>query len=188
MNQLTLFDAMKPLEAVPSSTAKVHNFEERLAYSEAASEEPFWEAVYRKHFPNMVQCVLLQGNHDSQRQGKDRAVHLSNGHVLYIDEKKREKVYNDILLEYISVDTKNKPGWMECDKSIDYLAYAFMPSKTVYFFPWPQLRRAWNYYKTEWQARYKPVAARNGKYTTYCTPVPIDVLRRAVSTASVIKL
>lgn len=189
MNQRSLDELLRLPEPDPPLGAKIHDFAERLAMSEAARIQPFWHAVYQKHFSNMVACVLLQGDTASQRQGKDRAIHLANGQVLHIDEKSRDRADDrDILLEYLSNDRTGAPGWMECDKSIDYMAYAFVPLRRVYIFPWPQLRRAWLHYKAEWQATYAPVVTPNRTYRTYSTPVPTKVLQRAVSTAAVIQV
>ncbi len=166
----------------------IHNFTEQLEYSEQASDELFWDAIYRKSFPNLVNHMIASGDIKSQRMGIDRVVFLSNGKTLYIDEKKRRKEWGDILLEYISVDKTNAPGWIEKDLSIDYLAYAFMASQRVYLYPWDMLRRAWNYYKPEWIDAYKRVEAKNNGYTTISVAVPIDVLQNAVSLATVIQL
>lgn len=165
-----------------------HDFRTSLRYSEAASDEPFWDEIYRKAFPNLVNHMLASGDTQSQRQGTDRVIILANNVVLKIDEKKRTEVYNDILLEYISVDTTGAPGWIEKDLAIDYLAYAFMPTKRVYLYPWIMLRRAWIHYKFEWLKDYKPVKAVNRGYNTFSLPVPIEVLKNAVSLASVIQL
>lgn len=167
---------------------RVHNFERDLKFSEEASDEAFWDAIYKKAFPNMVNHMLCSGDTKSQRMGIDRLVLLSNGKVLRIDEKKRREVYDDILLEFVSVDTTGAPGWIEKDLAIDYLAYAFMPIERVYLFPWDMLRRAWKYYKREWIARYPRITAQNDGYKTFSVAVPIDTLRRSVSIASVIQL
>ena len=163
-----------------------HDFRERLAWSESQSDEPFWDAVYRKAFPNMVFHHASTGDTQSQRQGIDRLIHLTNGRTLYIDEKKREKDYPDICLEYISVDRTGAPGWIEKDLNIDFLAYAFMPAKKCFLFPWLQLRRAWLHFGKEWKARYFNPKAQNRGYTTISVAVPIDVVQSAVRPASVI--
>lgn len=165
-----------------------HDFKEQLAYSEQASGEAFWDAVYRKAFPNMVNHMLASGDHDSQRRGIDRVVMLSNSKTLYIDEKKRKKDYPDILLEYVSCDTTNAPGWMEKDLAIDYLAYAFMPSQRVYLLDWLMLRRAWARYSEEWKETYGYVPAKNVSYTTFSVPVPINVVLSATKNATIIQL
>lgn len=164
----------------------VHGFKERLQWSEKQGDELFWDAVYKKAFTNMVAHVQCTGDTSSQRQGIDRLIHLASGKTLYIDEKKRETDYPDILLEYISVDTTGAPGWIEKDLNIDYLAYAFMPSKRCYLFPWLQLRRAWNRYGEEWKAQYRRIEAKNRGYTTFSVAIPTRVLQAAVSLASII--
>ena len=167
---------------------RTHDFRERLAYSEEASGDEFWEAVYRKAFPDMIGQVPSMGNTQAQRLGIDRFVHLSSGRTLRIDEKKREKVYPDILLEVVSVDTSGAPGWMEKDLQIDYLAYAFMPIRTAYLFDWPMLRRAWLAKKEEWTSRFGTKKAPNAGYWTISVPVPIRELRAAVASASMIEV
>jgi len=166
----------------------IHNFREQLNYSEVASDELFWLEVYRKAFPNMVASALCSGDTISQRMGIDRAIILANGKTLYIDEKKRKEVWTDILLEFVSVDTSGAPGWIEKDLAIDYLAYAFMPTKKVYFFPWPFLRRAWLHYKNEWLSKYKIVVANNEGYKTKSVAIPIETLRNAVYKATIIQV
>lgn len=161
----------------------VHDFNEQLAYSEEASAEPFWRAVYQKAFPNMVSCVPTFGDYESQRLGIDRKIFLANGKTLKTDEKKRKKVYPDFCLEYISIDTTGAPGWMEKDLSIDYLAYAYMPIRRCYLLPWLPLRRAWNHFKIDWIKQYRRVEAENKNYTTISVPVPRNVVMQAIKPA-----
>ena len=115
--------------------------------------EEFWSAIYNKAFPNLVNMMACPGDYASQRMGIDRVLLLSNGKVLKIDEKKREKEYNDILLEYLSNDQTNAPGWIEKDLAIDYLAYAFIQSRRCYLFPWAILRRAWMDNRQDWKQK-----------------------------------
>ena len=163
-----------------------HNFKQQLAWSEAQGHEPFWDAVYRKAFPDMVNHLLCSGDTKGQRNGVDRIVYLRNDKVLRIDEKKRVKDYSDILLEYVSVDRTGSPGWIEKDLTIDYLAYAFMPSKTCYLFDWLMLKRVWRQRGEQWKTAYRRVEAQNDTYKTISVAVPISVLRQAISTAAVI--
>src|SRR3990167_1365330 len=117
----------------------MNDFHTDLAYSNAMSDEKFWDAIYRKAFPNIVNHMICTGNTASQRIGIDRIIHLSNGNSLKVDEKKRRREYDDILLEFVSNDIAGAPGWIEKDLAIDYLAYAFMESKRCYLFPWQML-------------------------------------------------
>jgi len=171
-------------------TATARDFHTDNRYSLAASEEAFWLAVYRKAFANLQRSELCT-DLPKQRQGIDRVLYLTNGRVLHVDEKKRAREYPDILLEYTSCLERNTPGWIEKDLAIDYLAYGFMQSQRCYLFPWPMLRRAWLHFAPQWKAKYLPpiiAKTRVGSetYQTISVAIPIDVLRRAVSTASVI--
>ena len=166
----------------------VHDFKERLKYSEAASCVPFWDAVYKKAFPSMVWHKQCTGNTEGQHRGVDRLIYLKNDRVLRIDEKKREAVYSDILLEYISVDTTGTPGWIEKDLAIDYLSYAFMPTRRVYLFDWLMLRRCWISFGAEWKRDYKTVTAQNNGYKTHSVAIPIDVLQNTISRARIIQV
>ena len=105
----------------------IHDFKERLDYSLQASHEPFWDAVYEKAFPTMTSLMTVS-DMDKQRLGIDRVIFLRNGKEILVDEKKREQVWPDILLEYISVDTTGAPGWIEKDLAIDYISYSFIPT------------------------------------------------------------
>lgn len=166
--------------------AVVHEFQAELEFSQKASCETFWDAVYRKAFPNLVSHMPCPGNTASQRMGIDRVIHLSSGRTITVDEKKRRKDYPDILLEFVSVDTTGAPGWMEKDLAIDYLAYAFLPSRRCYLFPWDMLRRAWLNYRRDWLAKYPHWPAENAGYKTWSVAVPIQTVRKAVAQAALI--
>ena len=167
---------------------KVHDFKERLQFSEQASHEGFWGNVYKKAFPDLEFAILCAKDGQGQRLGIDRIFYLKSGKILSIDEKKREKEYPDILLEYISVDNQNKPGWIEKPLLIDYLAYAFMPSQRCYLFPWQMLRRAWLHFKEQWIKDYRKIEAQNKGYKTISVAVPINIVVNAVKNAMIIQL
>lgn len=171
----------------------IHDFRQQLEWSEAAGYEPFWGAVYKKAFPNLVNHMMCSGDTASQRMGVDRLLYLANGKIIAIDEKKRKEQYPDILLEYISVNTTGAPGWMNKDLAIDYLAYAFIPTKRCYLFPWPFLRRAWLHYRDQWIEEgekksngFRIVEAKNVKYKTLSVAVPIKAVQDAVQLAAII--
>lgn len=171
----------------------VHDFEEQLEWSEAASYEPFWQTVYKKAFPNMINHMVCSGDTYGQRMGVDRVIYLSNNTTISIDEKKRREVYPDVLLEYISVDTTGAPGWIEKDLAIDYLAYAFVPTKQCYLYPWLLLRRAWIHYKEEWldngrrkRHGFRLVTAQNPGYQTHSVAVPRTIIQAAIRNALLI--
>jgi hypothetical protein len=174
--------------------AKVHDFTERLAWSESLADEPFWNAAYRQFFPSMVNCMQASGDYPSQRMGVDRLVYLNNDRMVRVDEKKREKDYQDIALEFThtigkshtSKPARNPQGWMEKNLVIDYIAYAFMPSKRVYFLDWLILRRTWNENKVAWKSKYFISTASNirGSYFSHSVCVPIDILMKSMGESS----
>lgn len=164
-------------------------FEQSYAIAENGKCEPFWNSVYKKAFLNMTNQMRGKTEKcNSQERGVDRIIYLENGKTITIDEKVRTRTYPDILLEYISNDQKNSPGWMEKDLSIDYLAYAFLDTKTAYLFDWRALKRAWTRYKKEWIAKYRRVEAQNLHYTTISVAVPIQEIRNKVSAAMIIEV
>ncbi len=166
----------------------VHDFKERLAWSEQASDEPFWEAVYRKAFPDMIALAPCPGDTQSQRMGIDRIVHLASGKTLKIDEKKRSKEYDDVLLEYVANDVTLAPGWIEKDLLIDYLAYAFMPTRRCLLLPWELLRRCWRVQRKAWLEKYQIIEAPNRSYKTLSVAVPTKVLKESIGQATLVQV
>ena len=167
---------------------KVHRFKERLQFSQDHRNEPFWQAVYEKAFPNMEFAMPVTEKSQGQYLGIDRVIYLNSGKTLYVDEKLREKVYSDILLEYLSNDRTQAPGWMEKDLLIDYMAYAFLPIQKCYLFDWQMLKRTWKYYRNIWIKEFGTVTAKNQGYNTLSVPVPTELLLSKVSNASIIQL
>lgn len=165
----------------------MHDFRERLAFSEKVSDEDFWQKIYKKAFPDMLFAQICTGESQGQHLGIDRLIQLKSGKTIYIDEKKRESVYPDICLEYVSVDTTNAPGWMEKELLIDYLAYAFMPTQKVYLLPWALLKRSWLRFGNEWKKKYRNVTAINKGYRTLSVAVPIDVVLTTVKNSMIIQ-
>ena len=168
---------------------EMNNFQECYKIAEDGRNEPFWIEIYKKAFPNFTNLMTGKKEYcNSQKYGVDRIIYLENGKTITLDEKVRTKVYQDIALEFISNDTKNSPGWMEKDLSIDYLAYAFLPIKTTYLFDWRMLKRAWEHFNDQWKKEYFISKAENKTYHTLSVCVPIKVLRDACSLSAIIKI
>lgn len=169
---------------------KLNDFNTDLEFSAQASDEFFWEAVYRKAFPDFMSMLLCDKNCQGQHLGIDRLIYLRTGKTLAIDEKKRREKWDDVLIEYQHVFDNGdvKIGWINKELIIDYLAYAFMPTKTVLLYDWQILKKAWEENKTEWIEKYNPVKAKNKNYVTYSIPVPFKELHRQISICRVIKV
>lgn len=165
----------------------IHDFEECNAYSFNPNDDDFWMAFYRKAFPTMVDTHVNNGDLARQYEGIDRVLILSSGRKVFIDEKKQPKDWPCILLEYISNDVRQTPGWIEKDLRIDYIAYAFMESRRIHLYPWILLKSAWNEYGQEWKERFRNIHAENygrageSNYTTWSVAVPFDELEYAIT-------
>lgn len=167
---------------------KINDFKKCLEFSVKASHEDFWDKVYRKAFVDLENHMPCTQKCQGQHLGIDRIIQLKSGKTLYIDEKKRSTEYPDILIEYISNNTTNSPGWIEKDLLIDYLSYAFMKSERVYIFPWQILKRVWNRFGNEWKEKYVLPPAKNNGYCTLNVAVPVSELLNCVKNAMIIQL
>jgi len=134
-----------------------HNFNESLAVSHAAEDLPFWEEVYRKAFPKMSAMISHRQDGFHQRQGIDRSVILSNSKQIRIDEKvrgrnkKTGRVYDDIILEFMSDEERQEAGWVCKPLLADYIAYAIAPLGKCYILPVEQLQTAWQINGGRWK-------------------------------------
>lgn len=171
------------------NTVQVHQFDKQLAESENPIYEPFWREVYQVFFPTMVNCMPGFGDTESQRRGIDRVILLRNGELITCEEKLRQIVDpGDFLLEYISSDNTQTPGWIEKNLAVDFLVYAFYPQRRAYIFPWLLLRAAWLRCGHIWKKAYPAVKAPNEGYATLSIPVPRDELFRAIQEVSQVEL
>ena len=161
----------------------VHDFTESLAASHRASDLPIWEEIYRKSFPDFLAMADHRQDGEHQRAGIDRSVILSNSKQVLIDEKIRYKDYGDILLEYVSNDRFNSPGWVCKPLRADYIAYAIVPAGRCYLLPVIQLQIAWARHGDLWKHEFRNVPAHNNGYTTHSVAVPPERLFPAIGGA-----
>ena len=167
---------------------QVHNFEAQKAFSRSQSDQNFWFRVYEKAFPGLASAVsVIDGEHWAQRAGVDRILTLDHGRVITVDEKVRKVARDDILLEYWSNREKKGRGWIAKDLGCDYIAYAFLPTRKCYLFPFLDLRRAWRDNHKEWIGTYGKCEARNPGYISEGCPVPIRVVQDALIASQVIE-
>ncbi len=166
----------------------IHDFHESLAKSHKASDLPIWEQIYTRAFPGYLAMVDHRADGEHQRAGIDRSVILANSKQILIDEKarfpnKNGYVYEDILLEYVSVDRTGAPGWVCKPMRADYIAYAIVGLGICYMLPVIQLQLAWLRKGDAWRSEYPTCKAPNNGYMTLNCPVPVDVLFPAIGSA-----
>lgn len=160
-----------------------HDFNGSLAASHKASDLPIWRQVYERAFPNFLAMVDHRADGEHQRAGIDRSVILANSKQILIDEKIRYKAYGDILLEYVSVDRTNAPGWVCKPQRADYIAYAVASLGICYLLPVIQLQLAWQRNGRQWVELYGTKTAKNSTYNTLNCPVPVHILFPAIGAA-----
>lgn len=175
--------------------------DDSLRYSHSQADASWWDEVYRTAFPDMVTTVDLRHDGWHQKAGRDRAIVLSSGRVLYVDEKVRRNAYRDVALEIWSVYPKGArppfppkdgcvPGWARKPLDCDYLAYAFVPTQVCYLLPFFTLRavvtqqaRMFRDKATATEDGYRWVVANNSRYDTVSIAVPLDALLRMMNDA-----
>jgi hypothetical protein len=145
----------------------MHVFEESLGKSHAIANASFWDEVYRQAFPDMIGMSYVFKDSPEQRSGIDRKIFLTCGKTVTLDEKVREKDWPDFLLERWHHHKQHRtPGWIQKSLSCDFVAYAFLPSRTCYLLPWRPLREAWLKYGMEWIKRRPRKYSQNNGWVT----------------------
>lgn len=152
-----------------------NDFENDLAFGNSARE--FWNIAYKKAFPVMLKAIDYSKNMKAQAVGVDTVISLPFKGALRIDEKMRRHNYGDVLIEYISNDIKNTPGWIEKDLHIDFIGYAYMDSREVMLIPFIDLQNLWKNNKISWIKKYKLPPAKNEFYNTLNVAVPLSEIQ-----------
>lgn len=182
----------------------VHDFTERLAFSQAmANEEAAWTRFYQDAWPTLLSLVRIDAQSRYQQWGIDRHVYLPGGKILAIDEKVRDPAhahdrdgdpYDDVLIEEWSVwlgdrHQRNKVGWaLDCGKCCDYIAYALPLLQRCYLLPFELTRMACQARLSEWKTlkdkkgrKCYPLDAQNRGYVTRNCAVAWPILQAAIA-------
>lgn len=147
----------------------MNNFEKQLETSEEKERVKLIRNALEQQLGELPFDV--ETNLDQQYSGIDRYYG-----IYPIEYKIREKYYGDILLEIISNNRTNSPGWIERDLSCKFFLYAWFPVSKVITFVYASLRQAWLDNKEEWLIKYKKKWAPNAGYYTISIPIPLDIL------------
>ncbi len=115
-----------------------------------------------------------------QKQGIDKTLVTKKGKKIFIEEKFRSFKFwdlrdKDILLEYISIDNKNIPGWVYTSKS-DYLVVVFQhlefEKSELYVFPFEPIRK-WVRENNNAFMKFPDISAPNVNWNTISKAVPL---------------
>lgn len=175
------------------SDAVIHDFGESLKKSHEQEDAEWWEPTYRKAFCGFASMTSVRVAGWAQRGGIDRVITLKSGRTITVDEKVRDSDWPDILFERWSDTERRTPGWIQKDLACDYIAYAFIPSKTCYLLPFLQMRKAWVVNGKTWIEKafakadgFRVVNARNKTYTTQSIAVPIPEALRSIQESMIV--
>lgn len=175
-----------------SGVTQVYEFNQQLKLSAEAEDLPIWDGIYDLAFERLVRKIhSYRRDMEMQKRGIDRGIELTSGQEVYVDEKVRFRnrngnVYDDIALEYISVEEQNVPGWV-CKPGFanHYIAYLIAPLGRVYLLPMLNLHLAWLRNGAEWLVQHgsrQTATERAGGsvyHTRFC-PVPARALYQAI--------
>lgn len=158
---------------------RINDFGQKIAQSHIDAKAPFWDDLYRQMFSDRFhRTELVLDEQRYQRVGIDRKVILTDGTTWHVEEKLRDKDYDDILLEYKSVLERDEPGWAVNDLyETDLLVYGIKPTGKFYVFQYPALRETAKARYDEWAYTFGFKDAPNHTYLTRNIPVPVQVLR-----------
>lgn len=130
----------------------------------------------RSWLEDLLGCTFQDTSHDEQLQGKD----LVSSDGEYYEVKIRGTSYRslykkDILIETVSNDRKDSPGWIHYSEA-DWLIYVYEPLEDLvgYKISMPVLKRWWqlNEHRRVWKKKTVP----NKGYNTINRVVPLKFL------------
>lgn len=100
-----------------------------------------------------------------------------------LDNKFREKLWDDVLLELLSNEETERLGWTCGDLKCDFIGYWFVETRGGFLISWPSLRAAWESNAASWTGEFGVKRSYNEsggrKWTTVNVPVPVRELESA---------
>ncbi len=197
----TFKDMISLLEITLSSDLKkelykitqLNVFNDQLGDSYNSEMNTLLNTFYEKFFGNVAKIIVHDHKASTgtqkikdkalQKQGIDKTLILKNKKKIFIEEKFREYKFwdirlKDILLEYISIDNKNIPGWVYTSKS-DYIVVVFkgleFNESELYIFPFKIIKK-WVFDNPEIFRKYPDLIAPNVGWNTISKPVPLNII------------
>ncbi len=161
-----------------------HNFANSKHVAQGHERSEWYRQLLRQAWP----CGgVVRYNDDLalQERGVDVTLELNDGRSIILDNKFREKVWDDFALEFMSDQENNKAGWIERDLICDFIGYWFVPTQHGFLLPWAQLKPAWNKNRETWKTGYGVVPVRNRDGGRTWTTLVVFVDRRKLEEAKV---
>jgi len=160
------------------------SFPERLSFANGQAD--LAEELWGLWWPAMRRVPL--SDKASQVAGVDACLvpgdpaHFHRGGVL-VEEKVRGQEFDDVLLETVSNDARETPGWAVKGSASRLLLYCFSKTRRGWVFPMQTVQRVTRANKGGWEQRFGLKLAQNPGYVSYNVPVPLVEFLRAVDKA-----
>lgn len=131
----------------------------------------------RRWLENLLGCTFRDTSLDEQLQGKDLISSDGEYYEVKIRGAKYRSLYmKDLLIETISNDQKDSPGWILYSEA-DWLIYLYEPLEGLigYKISMPVLKKWWEYneYRRAWKMKKVP----NKGYNTINRIIPLKFLK-----------
>lgn len=152
-----------------------------LRQADRDSKHPKVQAIFKEMFPGCTEIEYHDDDLGRQFVGIDATIH-ANGEAYPIEIKiryrnaKTGKLYNDVLLEFISNDVSGDPSWVVKETYSEYFIYLIPELGVGYKFSAVLLQRAWERLGESWKAKYGVKKAFNRQYYTHNVAVPWPTL------------
>lgn len=161
---------------------KVNDFKKDLKFSDDDSNNPAWDIIRNELFPGWKIETIPSGVNGIQKSGVDEILSLGSK-TIWIDRKVRRKrhddrIYNDVLIETVSNDNTQSPGWAVKESSkTDIILYYNQMTEKCLCFNLPALRKYYHSNPDIFKNKHI-FSARNNGYKTLNVSMTIDELSK----------
>jgi hypothetical protein len=153
---------------------KINEFNTDLEY---AAKDSLFTNFYSNFFTG-IKTIKFVEDLETQKKGIDKIITFNNGHIITIDEKKRRKDYNDILIEIYKNKGLKRKGWLYYTEA-DFIAYGMEDTKRVFLINTLRLQELYYMNEEKWLS-YKPLYSYNPGYVTENRAISIKELKYCI--------
>lgn len=164
----------------------MHDFKPMLRESNTIALMEIITKIYQHYFGESVIMQLNDHDIEAQKRGVDRKIITPEGDRYYVEEKVRPprrngRIYQDILLEYLSSKEHDTQGWVCKPLKAHWLLYINLPHQHAYLLPVFLLQDAWKMNRQQWMSDSRKKEAKNTGYTTVSAAVSVNELFAAMT-------
>lgn len=161
----------------------IHEYHVSEGVSQAYQRSNWYTDIMRKKWGAGV-LYIIPKNDPRQMDGIDVIVCPNNlPRRFSLDNKFREKLWNDVLLEVYSNEETRRIGWTGADLKCDLIGYWYVEARGGFLISWPQLHSVWQENAVAWITEFgiKQSLNESGgrKWTTVNVPIPVREIEAA---------